>query len=64
MVKELTREIREQAFQDEPALVLGTGGLARLFEHEKLFDVLLPDLVLIGLEQALSLNEGPRSMPQ
>ena len=64
MVKELTREIREQAFKDEPTLVIGTGGLARLFEHEQLFDVLLPDLVLIGLEHALSLNEGPRFVPQ
>jgi type III pantothenate kinase len=58
VIKELTRDIREQAFQNEPAVVIGTGGFSRLFEYEKVFDALLPDLVLLGLEHALSLNEG------
>lgn len=54
----LTREIRDQAFRGEPAFVIGTGGFSRLFEREKLFDALLPDLILVGLERALSLNQG------
>ena len=54
----LTREIRDRAFQGQPSLVIATGGFSRLFEREKLFDVLLPDLVLVGLERALSLNPG------
>lgn len=58
MVKELTREIRNEAFGGEPAVVIGTGGFSRLFEREKLFDALLPDLVLVGLSRALELNEG------
>ncbi len=58
MVRELTREIRDQAFGEEPTLVIGTGGFSRLFENEKLFDAVLPDLILIGLERALSLNRG------
>ena len=58
VVKGLTHEIREQAFRGESAVVIGTGGLSRLFEHEKVFDVLLPDLVLLGLERALALNDG------
>jgi type III pantothenate kinase len=58
VVKELTQEIREQAFQNESAVVIGTGGFSRLFEQEKLFDAVIPDLVLLGLEHALSLNEG------
>ena len=58
VVQTLTREIRERAFQGEPAVVIGTGGLSRLFENDKMFDVLLPDLVLIGLEHALVLNGG------
>jgi type III pantothenate kinase len=58
MVKELTRDIRHQAFQGEPAVVIGTGGFSRLFEQEHVFDVVLPDLILIGLERALLLNEG------
>jgi len=54
----LTDEIRRDAFQGEPAVVIGTGGLSRLFEHETIFDVLLSDLVLVGLERALAFNEG------
>jgi type III pantothenate kinase len=56
IVKDLTREIRERAFPDEPVVVIGTGGFSRLFERERLFDTLLPDLILIGLERALQLN--------
>jgi type III pantothenate kinase len=58
ILKELTRNIRADAFGREPALVIGTGGFSRLFEREKLFDALLPDLVLVGLERALALNDG------
>jgi type III pantothenate kinase len=58
MVRELTREIREQAFKGDAAVVIGTGGFSRLFERERLFDAVLPDLILLGLERALALNEG------
>ena len=54
----LTRQIREQTLQGEPVMVVGTGGFSRLFEEDHLFDILSPDLVLIGLERALSLNPG------
>lgn len=53
-----TREIRHEVFGGEPALVVATGGFSRLFESDTLFDVLVPDLVLLGLERALSLNPG------
>jgi type III pantothenate kinase len=58
VVSELTREIRNEALAGEPAVVIGTGGFSRLFEREKLFDALLPDLVLVGLARASALNEG------
>ena len=58
MIHELTREVRARSFQGEPALVIATGGFSRLFEREKVFDAVLPDLILVGLAQALSLNEG------
>ena len=57
-LKELTREIKEATFGGEAAVVIGTGGFSRLFEREPVFDALLPDLVLVGLERALALNEG------
>ncbi len=61
MVAGLTREMRKAAFANESSVVIGTGGFARLFEHEKLFDVLIPDLVLLGLERALDMNvDGSR----
>jgi type III pantothenate kinase len=58
IIRGLTREIREQTFHGEPAVVIGTGGFSRLFEREAVFDVLSPDLVLLGLERALALNPG------
>lgn len=58
IVRELTREIRDHAFPAEPAVVIGTGGFSRLFEREPLFDALLPDLIHVGLEHALTLNAG------
>ena len=61
MVAGLTREMRKAAFANESSVVIGTGGFARLFEREKLFDVLIPDLVLLGLERALDMNaDGSR----
>ena len=52
----LIREIRDRAFQAQAAFVIATGGFSRLFEREQLFDAVLPDLVLVGLERALALN--------
>ena len=61
MVRELTREIAADTFGGKAPLVIGTGGFARLFERDTLFDVLVPDLVLVGLRRALALNEDARS---
>jgi type III pantothenate kinase len=61
MVRGLTDEIRESAFRNEPVVVIGTGGFSRLFDREHLFDAVLPELVLVGLDRALALNaEGSR----
>ena len=57
-VEGLTRDIRDRVFGGQPTLIIATGGFSRLFERERLFDVVLPDLVLVGLERALSLNPG------
>ena len=58
ILRDLTRQIRADTFAGEPAVVIGTGGFSRLFEREDLFDAVLPDLVLVGLERALTLNPG------
>lgn len=54
----LTRQIRERVFPGQPAMAIATGGFSRLFEGDRLFDVVDPDLVLVGLERALALNPG------
>jgi type III pantothenate kinase len=52
----LTRQIRERIFPGQTAMVIATGGFSRLFDGDRLFDVIDPDLVLVGLERALALN--------
>ncbi len=56
MVKELVRRMTDEAFPDETPLVIGTGGFSHLFDSEELFDAVVPDLILVGLREALRLN--------
>ena len=48
----------EHVFEGQQSVVIATGGFARLFEREALFDAVVHDLVLLGLERALSLNRA------
>jgi type III pantothenate kinase len=56
MVKELVLRMTEEAFQDQPPIVIGTGGFAHLFDGVDLFDAVVPDLILVGLREAVRLN--------
>ncbi|MEQ1877405.1 MAG: type III pantothenate kinase [Bdellovibrionia bacterium] len=56
IIKEVSRQIQEDYLEDSRALVIGTGGFSRLFEKEKVFDALLPDLIHVGMLQALRMN--------
>ena len=56
IIKYLIEKIKNESFQNEEVIVIGTGGFARMFEKEKVFDELLPDLVLVGLSFALKQN--------
>ena len=56
MVRELVRRITAEVFAEAPPLVIGTGGFCHLFNREKLFDRVVPDLILTGLLEALRLN--------
>jgi type III pantothenate kinase len=60
LVREMVARLREEAFGGEPALVVGTGGLSRLFDAAGLFDEIVPALVLRGLQRALALNRTAR----
>ncbi len=49
-IKELLVQIKQERFAGkESPLILGTGGLARLFEETGLFEIQIPELVLQGL---------------
>lgn len=60
MIKELIIRLSDESFNggsgDEKPIVLATGGFSGLFEKAGLFDAIVPDLVLKGLNLALKLN--------
>jgi type III pantothenate kinase len=45
-----------EAFPGETPVVIGTGGFSHLFDQEELFDAVVPELILLGLLEALNLN--------
>lgn len=60
LVREMVARLREEAFDGEPTRVVGTGGLAHLFDGMDLFDEIVPALVLRGLQRAIALNRAPK----
>ncbi|MBL6689039.1 MAG: type III pantothenate kinase [Pseudomonadales bacterium] len=56
MVRELTQRITDEEFPDDPPMIVGTGGFAQLFNRERLFDEVVPDLILTGLREIVRLN--------
>lgn len=58
MIKELVARMTQEAFADDPPLVIGTGGFSHFFDRQELFDAVVPELILVGLREALRLNSG------
>jgi type III pantothenate kinase len=56
MIREISERITQEVFADEPPLRIATGGFSHLFDGQDLFDAIHPDLILIGLLEALELN--------
>jgi type III pantothenate kinase len=54
--RELINRMKSEVFQNEPVVVLATGGFSGLFEKHQLYDYLLSDLVLHGLRLAHDMN--------
>lgn len=48
-VREICSQITKEKFNDEPPVLLGTGGVGKLFEDAGLFEDYKPELVLEGL---------------
>ncbi len=55
-IKEISARLTKECFNGERPLVVGTGGFSSLFEKEKVFDAIVPDLVLKGLIYSLQMN--------
>lgn len=55
-IRNLIAELTAEAFGGKGPHRIGTGGFARMFEGENLFDEIVPELVLWGLKHAESLN--------
>ncbi|MBI5691863.1 MAG: type III pantothenate kinase [Verrucomicrobia bacterium] len=55
-IRQLTAGLTREAFPGVHPVVVGTGGFARMFEQEEVFDEIVPELVLLGLRQAERLN--------
>jgi type III pantothenate kinase len=58
VVKEMKQRICQEAFHDDDVILIGTGGFAQLFEKEKFFTKVMPELVLDGLKIALLNNQS------
>jgi type III pantothenate kinase len=57
MIKELTERLSAESFTDgQKPIILATGGFSGLFEKAGIFDAVIPDLVLKGLNLALHMN--------
>jgi type III pantothenate kinase len=51
-MREIIDGYRKELFAGEDVTVIGTGGFSQLFRDERVFDIILPDLVLQGLRLA------------
>ena len=56
LMRELIRRFEAESFSGRKPIVIATGGFSRLFESSGLFDEIIPELVLLGLRNALVLN--------
>ncbi|MDB6093920.1 MAG: coaX [Verrucomicrobia bacterium] len=60
-IQHVVTKLKLEAFLDATPCIVGTGGFARMFEQEALFDEIVPELVLWGLKHAAALNASERS---
>ncbi len=55
-IKEISSRLSRECFNGEKPIIVGTGGFSSLFEKEKVFDAIVPDLVLKGLVYSVQMN--------
>jgi type III pantothenate kinase len=57
-LKEIIAGFKQELFDKDDAIVIGTGGFSQLFKDKALFNVILPDLVLQGLCRAYEMKDA------
>ena len=55
-IKELCYLYQKNVFHGQRPFIIGTGGFAKGFEDYKLFDEIIPELVLFGVKNAIDMN--------
>ncbi|MCK5883701.1 MAG: type III pantothenate kinase [Bacteriovoracaceae bacterium] len=55
-IREITTRISNENFKDELPYIIGTGGFAGMYSECGVFDEIIPDLVLAGINQSLISN--------
>jgi type III pantothenate kinase len=60
-IRHIVSGLTAEVFAGERPHVIGTGGFSHMLEEERLFDEIVPELVLLGLRQAEAMNRDPGS---
>ena len=55
-IKEMCYLYEKNVFHGDKPIIIGTGGFAKVFSEYNLFDYVIPELVLLGVKQAIELN--------
>lgn len=56
-IKEICHIYQKNIFKGEKPLIVGTGGFSKVFSEYSLFDKIVPELVLLGVNRAIELNK-------
>jgi type III pantothenate kinase len=55
-IRHIVSGLTAEVFAGDKPHVIGTGGFARMLEEERMFDEIVPELVLLGLRHAEAIN--------
>lgn len=55
-LKEFCSLFKKNVFCNEDSFVIGTGGFSRIYEDYKIFDIIVPELIFLGIKKTLELN--------
>ena len=55
-IKEIINNLQQQSFKGKKTIIIGTGGFTSIYRNTKIFDEIIPDLVLKGLFIANHMN--------